>query len=394
MASVFMARDVVDGRLVALKVMHPHFFGDPLYEEMFIDEARLAQRIRHPNVCAVEAWGVDDEHHYMVQELLAGQSFWTVIRDRGRMKRIRSAEWVALATSIVAEMLEGLDAAHEAEDDRGQPLNAVHRDVSPHNVVIQYDGIVKVVDFGIAKATDREKTQIGLLKGKVGYVAPEQILGAEVDRRVDIWAAGVTLWEALTGRFLFRAKGALPTLRAVRDQIVLPPSQANPFVPAALDTVTLWALSRNRDGRPETALEMADALRTAASTALPDAATRAQFMEWEYAAERAHHEQLRDSVLGRQGLAEPTLDASGIRAKTELVSMAEILPIEDSDDVTAVEVLPHLDDDGALDTQILADLSLGPPPTSASATELAVGCTCLALAIGLPIAVAVLAAAF
>jgi len=395
MASVYMAREQDSGRLVALKVMHAHLTEDPSYVEMFIDEARLTRRIQHPNVCTVESWGEDDEHHYMVQELLSGETFWTLIRNRARSKRIRSAEWVAFATSIVADMLEGLHAAHGAVDEEGRPLEAIHRDVSPHNVVVQYDGTVRVVDFGIAKAAEREKTEVGVLKGKMSYVAPEQIVGAHLDRRVDIWSAGVTLWEALTGRFLFRAKGALPTLRAVRDQIVLPPSQSNPYVPPALDEVTLWALSRDRDERPTTALEMANALRAAVSAidVGTDVATRSSWMEWEYAAEKAHHEQLRQIALGRDGDADAAIDISGIRAKTQLVSMAEIIPIEDSDEVTAVEKVTQLDEDGESETQILVDVSVpAPMPTPARklpTVALAIGCAAAALAIAFALSLAI-----
>jgi len=345
MASVYMAREDMTDRLVALKVMHLHMADDSSYVEMFNDEARLAMQIRHANVCAVDRRGRDGDQHYMVQELLAGQTLWTLIQRRARARQIVTPQWVGLTTSIVAEMLDGLHAAHEATDGRGRFLGAVHRDVSPHNVVVQYDGTVRVVDFGIAHAAEREQeTEVGVLKGKMSYVAPEQIVGAEVDRLVDVWAAGVTLWEALTGRFLFRAKGALPTLRAVRDQVVLPPSLSNMHVPPALDAVVLRALCRDRPLRPQTAREMAEALRDMLPMlGVPyGEAARSEWMSAEFAPEMADFDRLREIAAQRTDETEAIVGTSGIRAATQLVTMAEILPFED---VTEPEELPPLLDD-------------------------------------------------
>ncbi len=369
MASVYLARDVDGDRLVALKVMHEHLSSDPLYVEMFLDEARLASQIHHPNVCTVESWDEEDGLYYMVQELLAGETLWTLFRKRARERRIRTPEWVAFATSIAADVLDGLHAAHEAVGIDDKPLEAIHRDVSPHNIVVLYDGTVRVIDFGIAKAAEREKTAVGILKGKMSYVAPEQIVGADLDRRVDIWAVGVTLWESLSGGFLFRCKGALPTLRAVRDQVIQPPSQANPFVPAALDAAVLRALSRNRDTRTATARTMARELRDAVASlgVSTDPSDRAQWMRWEFANEIADHERLRAHVLSDE--APPGVsNQSGMRVKTQLVSMAEIIPLDDTDEITDVEELPPID--GA-ETRILDVSDLDTPVPRAAPPPLA-----------------------
>jgi len=341
MASVYMAREASDGRLVAVKVMHPHLSADPGYVEMFVDEARLASCIDHPNVCSVECHGAQDDKHYMVQELLSGETFWALIRRQARAKEIRTAGWVGLSTRIVADTLEGLHAVHEAVDQDGRHLEAVHRDVSPHNIVVEYDGRVRVVDLGIAHATEREQhTQTGVLKGKMSYVAPEQIFNRHVDRRVDVWAAGVTLWEALTGRFLFKCKGTLPTLRAVQRREVVPPSEVNPLVPPAVDAIVLAALSRERDARPPTARAMAEALREAvAGLSEPwNEDARADWMASVFGPERDYHDHLRR--MARQGDSSPPdalppLDA----VATQLTTMAEILPFEDITDVDFVEDL-------------------------------------------------------
>jgi serine/threonine-protein kinase len=175
------------------------------------------------------------------------------------------------------------------------------------------------------------------------YVAPEQITGADLDRRVDVWAVGVSLWETLTGRFLFQAKGAVPTLRAVRDQAIDPPSTGNPSVPAALDRAVMNALRRDRESRTATAAQMAAALRSVIrEIGIPtDPATRAQWMAWEFAAEIADYERLRQAVLSREPAAGSNFQ-SGMRVKTQLVSMAEIIPCDDTDEITDVEVVPPL----------------------------------------------------
>ncbi|MBX3273468.1 MAG: serine/threonine protein kinase [Sandaracinaceae bacterium] len=216
MATVYVAfaDDATSPRdAVALKYVHPHLASQRAFVEMFLDEARLAARIEHPNVARVFELGAAGGAHYLTMELLLGRPLSRVAK---RLRRLPPEARVPLAMHVVMRAAEGLHAAHELCDASGASLEVVHRDVSPHNVIVTYDGAVKVIDFGIARARGRlHHTETGTVKGKFSYMAPEQMLGARVDRRADVFSLGVILYELLTGSKLFKRATETETVLAV-----------------------------------------------------------------------------------------------------------------------------------------------------------------------------------
>ncbi len=265
MATVFLGRALgVAGfhRLVAIKLLHPHVAADQQFITMFLDEARLAARIRHPNVVATVDLQNGPEGHYLVMEFIEGESLLGLLRQTVKMNRPMPA---GIAIRIVLDALAGLHAAHELRGDLGESLNLVHRDVSPHNILVGVDGIARIVDFGIARAEERiGTTRDGQVKGKLAYMAPEQTSGENVDRRVDVFTAGIVLWETLTGRRLFRGQTDAEVLRNLLDKPILRLREVSPAYPQALDDVCARALNRDRDERFDSTADFAEALEEAA----------------------------------------------------------------------------------------------------------------------------------
>ena len=221
MATVHLGR-VVDAhpgepsspRTVAIKRLHPQFCKDPEFVAMFIDEARLAARIKHPNVVETLDILTMGQELLLVMEYIRGECFSKLLRA-ARRKNLHPS--IGVVGAIASGMLHGLHAAHEAKDDDGKLLNVVHRDISPQNVMIGVDGVAKVLDFGVAKASARiQITRDGQMKGKLSYMSPEQLQGLPVDRRADVFACGVVLWEALTQKRLFVGDDASDVLRKSR----------------------------------------------------------------------------------------------------------------------------------------------------------------------------------
>src|SRR5262245_61410774 len=242
-------------RPVVIKVIHPHLAENELMVQMFIDEARISSHIRHSNVVYVEEFGEHDGIYYIAMEYVDGCSLQQLLHAcRAERRKLRAA----VAVHIAIEAAAGLHAAHETPGSDGAPLGIVHRDVSPSNVLLTRDGRVKVIDFGIAKAHGRlSATRSGSgLKGKLRYMSPDQAWGRSIDRRADIYAVGVCLWELLTSRTLFRASNDLAVLELVRNPTVPPPSTLNPEVSPALDAIVLRATARNPEHRHPTALEL------------------------------------------------------------------------------------------------------------------------------------------
>lgn len=245
-------------RTVAIKRLHPEFAKDPQFVNMFLDEARVAARIQHPNVVATLDIVSTEDELFLVMDYVRGESF-------SRLNRVARKKGLALpegfAAGVVAGMLHGLHAAHEATDERGKPLKVVHRDVSPQNVLVGVDGIARVLDFGVAKAAARvQVTRAGQMKGKLSYMSPEQLQGRSVDRRSDVFAAGIVLWEALTGQRLFAGDEVRDVLKKIVSETTPPPSQWNPRVSAELDRLVLRALQKDPDLRFQSAREFAIAL--------------------------------------------------------------------------------------------------------------------------------------
>jgi serine/threonine-protein kinase len=241
-------------KLVVIKRVRAELASDDEYRAMLLEEARFAVRLDHPNIVHTFEVGVFDGRPYLAMEYLEGQPLGRVLRAHGKMPPL-------LASRLMADALAGLHAAHELTDYDGRPLGIVHRDVSPQNLFVTYAGVVKVVDFGVAKATQSgDKTKSGVLKGKLAYMSPEHVKEEAVDRRADVFAAGIVLWELLTGRRLFKPKHGAHGVALVLYEPIPPPSREAPDVPPALDSIVLRAVERDPAVRWATAGEMREAL--------------------------------------------------------------------------------------------------------------------------------------
>lgn len=244
-------------RLLAIKRLHGHLARDPEFVARFKDEIRLVSRLNHPNI--VQTFDVVEIDHELalVMEYVEGVTLYHLIKDAAAAGGHLPLEVVV---GVVAQALHGLHAAHELRDADGRTLQLVHRDVSPQNVMVAKDGLAKMLDFGVAKAaSETHVTRTGQLSGKAAYMSPEQALGQAVDRRTDVFAAGIVLWEALTGQRLFRTVGApeAAALRNVLEMRVRPPSEIRPDVPPALERVVLRALERDPTRRYGSARDFA-----------------------------------------------------------------------------------------------------------------------------------------
>jgi len=242
-------------RSVAIKRLHPQYAKDPDFVAMFLDEARLAARISHPNVVPTLDVVAQEDELFLVMDYVRGVSLSRLARAaKQRGERIP----LKIVASIVTGMLNGLHAAHEARDESGEALHIVHRDVSPQNVLVGTDGIARVLDFGVAKAVGRvQGTREGQLKGKLPYMAPEQITTGEVSRKTDIYAAAVVLWEVLVGRRLFYGDNEANIMSLVLAGEIPQPSHLVPGVPVEFDQIVLRGTDRDPEERFATAREMA-----------------------------------------------------------------------------------------------------------------------------------------
>jgi len=261
MATVFLARAAARAglqRFVALKCIRAEMACDSKFVDMFFDEARIVSQIHHANVCSVLDFDEQGGVYYLAMEHLSGQPLTTVARElEKRPDRWEPLYQAGLICKMLADACEGLHAAHEVRGPSGELLNVVHRDVSPDNLFVTYDGNVKVVDFGVACASDqRHKTQTGVVKGKYSYLAPEILNGKKADRRADIWGLGVVAWELLTQQRLFHQESDVETLRAISTLEIPPPSTVRKGVPALLDSIVLSALQRDPSKRHQNAREL------------------------------------------------------------------------------------------------------------------------------------------
>ena len=254
-------------RTVAIKRLHPQFAKDPEFVSMFLDEARLVGRIRHPNVVpTLDVVALPDEV-FLVMEYVPGEALSRLLKN-GAAHGVPPSTQVA--ATIVSSVLHGLHAAHVAKNEQGQELGIVHRDVSPQNILVGLDGVARVLDFGVAKAAGRvQTTRDGQVKGKLAYMPPEQLSGGTVNRQTDVYAAAVVLWEALAGRRLFDAETEAIVLMRVLEGRIDPPSLFNPQVNAATDALVMRGLSRNPAERFATAREMAVAIEQTLGHASP-----------------------------------------------------------------------------------------------------------------------------
>jgi serine/threonine protein kinase len=286
-------------RLVAIKRLHPHLAGDADFAARFKDEIRLVSPLTHPNVVQTFDVVESDGGLALILELVEGVTLHELLSDAREAGVVLP---VAVAAGFVSQALHGLHAAHEAVDENGNPLELVHRDVSPQNIMIGKDGLVKVLDFGVAKAASATHvTKAGQLTGKAAYMAPEQVLMRSLDRRTDVFAAGVVLWESLTGERLFRAPGTSESaaLMNILELRVRAPSELRAGISADLDRLVLHALDRDPSRRFGTARDFALALEGALSVASNSeiSDTIADFCGARLARRANRVQQFRDSLL-------------------------------------------------------------------------------------------------
>lgn len=237
-------------KIVAIKMIQPQYSKNPSFVQMFEDELKVTFGLLHPNIAQVYDYGMVDDQLYSAMEYVDGANLKQFL---DRLKEKKFVFPVEISTYIVSQVAQALHYAHTFQDKlTGKSFNIIHRDISPHNIMITYDGAVKVIDFGIAKAdSNSEATQAGTIKGKLSYLAPEYLEGLELDHRYDQFAVGITLWEMLCSRKLFSAKNDLAVLKLIQACNVPKPSSINPNVPAELDEIVLKALSKDRSNRFE-----------------------------------------------------------------------------------------------------------------------------------------------
>lgn len=252
MAKICRARFLGEqaNKVVAIKMVQPQFSNDEAFVRMFQDELNITFGMLHPNIMQVYDYGKTDGQLYTAMEYIHGANLKQYL---DRLKERKKAFPVEASCYIISQVCLGLHYAHTFTDKlTGKPYNIVHRDISPHNIMLTYDGAVKVIDFGIAKAeTNSEATQAGTIKGKLSYLAPEYLDGLELDCRYDEFAVGITLWELLCSRKLFQAANDLAVLKQIQQCKIIPPSEINPTVPKELDAIVLKALSKDRANRYE-----------------------------------------------------------------------------------------------------------------------------------------------
>jgi len=258
MADVYLAREAAASRLVVVKCILPHLAGEPAFVRMFLQEARLAARLSHPGIATVIDVGAAGGRFYMAMEYVHGCDLRHVVRQCRAKGRVLEP---GLVLRLVHDACLALAYAHAVCDADGRPLQLVHRDISPHNLLLTFEGQVKLIDFGIAKAADNwHRTRTGIIKGKYAYMSPEQARGQPLDKRSDLFAVGVVLHELLTGRRLFRRPTDAATLQAVMSGDIPAPSALVPSLPAELDVCVLQLLQRDPDQRPADAAQVAHML--------------------------------------------------------------------------------------------------------------------------------------
>ncbi|MDP3234827.1 MAG: protein kinase [Myxococcales bacterium] len=313
MAEIFLAKQVgVEGfeKNIVVKRMLSHLSTANDFVAMFLDEARLASRLSHPNVVQVLDLGFEEGCYFIAMEYLAGEDFSTVIRSAAKQ---RTFVPLNIALKVLADAAQGLHYAHDFTDSKGQPLNVVHRDVSPSNIFVTYSGQVKMLDFGIAKAESRvTNTTAGVVKGKYQYMAPEQAQSLPVDRRADVYSLGVCMYEALCNARPFARDTDLAILNAVLKNEYRPPRQLRPDLPIELEQIIVKALSREADDRFQTAGEFAAAIENylRASTSVTSGAALTTYMTSFFGQERVSAKTRIDSLedLKASGVSLPATE--------------------------------------------------------------------------------------
>ena len=279
MAEIWAAQPVEGGSIMALKVMQPHLVGNDQFRAMFRDEVHIALRLRHEHIVRVHDGRFEDGHFFLVMDLIEGLDLRKTLK---RMAQLR--QWVPtpIALSVAQAMARALAYAHLRRDPRGRALEIVHRDISPHNVMLSADGGVRLLDFGIARARARlAKTTPGMVKGKVGYMAPEQALGIELDQRADIFSTGIVIWEMLAMQRLFTGENAIDTMNKVVHARVPDLRSINETVPVEAAELVHRMLAQAPKDRPASMREVETGItRVLALTYEPRAYSRARLGAW------------------------------------------------------------------------------------------------------------------
>lgn len=272
MAEVFLAKSHgANGvsKFLAIKRILPQYSDNPDFIEMFKEEAKIAVNLNHGNVVAIYDFGMEKNQFYLVMEYVEGRNLRQVINELKRRSISFTTEQIVY---MIKEVAAGLDHAHRCIDgSTGRPLNITHRDISPQNIMVSFEGEVKVIDFGIAKAeTQMEATKAGTLKGKFGYMSPEQSEGQPIDLRTDVFSLGIVLWELLTSDRLFLANSEAAILRKIRDCQIPSIRKVNPSIPIELEKIALKALAKDKSLRYQTAGQMHKDLNRFLNTEYPD----------------------------------------------------------------------------------------------------------------------------
>jgi serine/threonine-protein kinase len=285
-------------KLLVVKRLHSHLTNDQVLVNSFLDEARLSMALNHPNIVHTYDVGDVDGRYFMVMEYIEGQNLGVVLRAAKRSGQYpKSQTWAGLFLGV----LDGLHAAHTARDARGRPLQIIHRDVSPQNILITYEGLPKLVDFGIAKAALRvSETDAGTLKGKYAYMSPEQVRGDDLDARSDVFAAGIVLWECLAGRRLYKAETIVRSVERILNEPLISPVRVNPSCDPGLASVALKALQKRREDR----FESAEAFKEALQDALDAAGVRYRMSE----GKDLMHRLFADVIHAQRAVLEATLN--------------------------------------------------------------------------------------
>jgi serine/threonine-protein kinase len=353
-------------RTVAIKRLHPPLAKDPEFVAMFLDEARLAARIRHPNVVSTLDIVATEGELFVVMEYVQGESLARLMRT-ARSQKEPIAQ--AIVATVMVGVLHGLHSAHEARDEQGEPLRIVHRDVSPHNVLVGIDGAAHLIDFGIAKARGRmQVTRDGQIKGKLSYMPPEQLLGQGLDHRADVFAASIVFWEALTGRRLFEGIDDGDIYARVLHGELERPSAYVPDLSPAVDSIVMRGLARDRNDRYPTAREMALAIEAVMPLAPPSkVGAWVETLAGESIAERM--EQIADIEGGTSAGDPGDLTASSVLDASALGGEAPVrlLPARDRTAPTQPDAHPI----GAPTRVDVAAKRSRPPPAPSSEDSLA-----------------------
>jgi serine/threonine-protein kinase len=332
-------------KIVAVKTMLPKLSEDEQFEQMFLDEASLASRIRHPNVVEILDLGEHSGVLYLIMEWIEG----VPLNQLMKTAKANGGVPAPVATRIALQACAGLHAAHELTDDKGALVGLVHRDVSPQNLLVTYDGVTKVVDFGVAKATalGGGATVAGQIKGKVGYMAPEQVRGEPLDRRVDVFAMGIVLYALTTGKHPFRRESEAATMYNIcAPQPVTPPSKIIAGYPPELEPIVLRALAKDRDERYASCDEMLRALDALPShlRASSDADV-AQFVRQLFSDRREASRKQLEEAIDRANRAQPLPRAAGpahesISAITAAQGRASVITMQHTGELSGIPNVP------------------------------------------------------